>query len=211
MSWTAAVDGDHNAFKAAAEKAPGWYWVLRPQHVGPQAYDAERPVAFLVLVGSGGQLSSPMQDLRTLDDVVCVDASSGGRFGTWFAGPISAGELSATVTPASTEVGVRPEVEGTMPRSPGWHWCRTEPAPLMLVDASGAGPVFLQEDERKVVEVYLCATLAGEAVDVGEFAFCEPLVSEGGVIDSSGMVGRERACFHGAIPQPQGAPSSLAV
>ncbi len=211
MRWTAAVDGDLNAFRAAAERAPGWYWVLRPQHVGPQAYDASRPVGFLVLVTAGGQLISPMQDLRTLDDVVCLDAASARRFGTWFAGPLRHGELSATVTPTATEHGVRPAVEGSMPRSPGWHWCRTEPAPLMLVDGDGVGPVFLQEDELKVVEVYLCATLSGQAVDVGEFAFCEPLVSEGGIIDSSGTVGRETARFYGAILQPEGAPDSLAL
>lgn len=207
MHWKAAVQGDRNHFREAAEAAPGWYWVLRPKQRGPQSYgDAVR---FLVHVSADGVLQSPVADLRSLNDMICLDAASDTRFGTWFAGPVVPGEQTATVAPLRTGDGVRAEITGALPRTPGWHWCKTTPAGLALVNADGIGPVFLQEDRAGKVQVFLCDSIDGTAVDVGEFGFSEPLVSAGGVIDSSGTVGRDKATFFGPLTPPDGAPADL--
>lgn len=206
MRWQRAIEGDTNHFRKSVEESPGWYWVLRPKSVGPQAFDPELAVRFLVHVDGEGTLSSPVADLRTLDDVVCYDAGSDTRYATHFAGPVTPGGETASVKPLLTGDGVKAEIAGTLPRTPGWHWCRTDPAPLALINADGIGPVFLQENPRGEVHVFLCDSLKGQAVDVGEFGFSEPLVSRGGVIDSSGEVGREKATFFGALELPEDAP-----
>ncbi|MCP4805093.1 MAG: hypothetical protein GY913_22545 [Proteobacteria bacterium] len=207
MHWNAAVEGDQNRFREAAQAAPGWYWVLRPRQNGPQSYGGA--VRFLVHVGADGTFQSPVAAMRSVNDVVCLDAASGTRFGTWFAGPVTPGEQTATVAPLTTSEGVRAEITGSLPRTPGWHWCQTGPVGLALVNADGIGPVFLQEDSAGTVQVFLCDSVDGTAVDVGEFGFSEPLVSAGGVIDSSGTVGRKTATFFGPLSPPQGVPSSL--
>lgn len=207
MRWSVAVEGDRNHFREAAEAAPGWYWVLRPKQNGPQSYAGA--VRFLVHVAADGALQSPVADLQSLNHMICLDAASGTKFGTWFAGPVVPGDETATVKPLVTSEGVRAEITGSLPRTPGWHWCRTAPVDLMLVNEDGIGPVFLQEDASGTVQVFLCDALDGRAVDVGEFGFSEPLVSAGGIIDSSGTVGRKIATFFGALTAPEGAPNSL--
>ena len=101
-------------------------------------------------------------------------------------------------------------VDGTAPATPGWHWCRTnDAAPLLLVDGQGIGPIYLAEDEQKNIQVYLAQTVSGQAIDVGEFGFAEPLVSTGGVIDAGGTLGRDTGYFHGQLQVPAGLPDTL--
>ncbi|MED5371672.1 MAG: hypothetical protein VX899_11695 [Myxococcota bacterium] len=206
MPW---LRSDNTDFSDHAKRQPGWYWVLRPRQVGPRAYDARDGVLCLVLAKADGSIASPLADLRELSehDLTCVDDDSGARFPTWFFGPVTPGAQSAVVT--ASESGAM-QVEGSAPSCPGWHWVRTnDEAPLMLVDEQGIGPIFLIHDDAEQIQVYLAQTVSGEAVDVGEFAFAEPLVSEGGVIDASGSLGRVKAFFHGALPVPAGVPDTL--
>lgn len=206
MRWQRAIEGDSNRFRETVTNTPGWYWILRPKSVGPMAFDVDLAVRFLVHVDADGAMLSPVADLTGLDDVVCYDSASDTRFATHFAGPVTPGESTATVKPLLTGDGVKAEIAGSLPRTPGWHWCRTDPAPLALVGADSIGPVFLEEDEGGNVQVFLCDSLNGKAVDVGEFGFSEPLVSRGGVIDSGGTVGRETATFYGPLDLPEDAP-----
>lgn len=204
MSWMRSDTAD---FRAMAMARPGWYWVLRPRQVGPRAYDPSDGILCLVLVQADGTLLSPLADLNDLsaDDLICVDADSGVRFPTWFSGPVSAGALTSTVRPSPDH---RPVVTGEPLVAPGWYWCRTnDAAPLALIDDTGAGPIFLEEDASGELQVYLACTVSGASVDVGEFGFAEPLVSAGGVIDSSGSLGRNEAFFHGRLSVPEGVPS----
>lgn len=205
MPW---LRSDTSDFAAIAQAAPGWYWVMRPRQVGPRAYDARDGVLCLVLVQENGSLLSPLADLRELSqhDLSCLDDDSGARFPTWFSGPVSPGPLVGTITASPTG---SMQVDGQAPATPGWHWCRTNPgAPLLLVDGQGIGPIYLAEDEHQNIQVYLAQTVSGQAIDVGEFGFAEPLVSKGGVIDAGGSLGRDTGYFHGQLHAPAGLPDT---
>lgn len=213
MEWKVAAH-DHNAFRDAAARQPGWYWVLRPKALGRHAYDPEVGILCLVHVSEAGGLLSPLADLRALEhgDLTCLDHASGKRFGTWFAGPVFPGEVSGAVRARVVDEAVSAQHTGDIPGVPGWHWCRTNPeAPLLLVDAQGVGPVFLEEDADGVVRVFLATDTRGRSVDVGEFGFSEPLVSRGGVIDESGELGRNEAEFHGPVVLPPATPRAFPV
>lgn len=209
MEWKVAA-AEHNAFREAAQKAPGWYWVLRPKNLGRHAYDLDVGVLSLVWAGEDGALLSPLADFRALEhgDLTCFDAERGERFGTYFAGPVSPGEVTGAVRARVVDDEVTARYTGTAPAVPGWCWCRTNAeAPLKLVDANGIGPIFLEEDVEGELRVFLAADTRGHSVDVGEFGFSEPLVSRGGVIDESGELGRSEAEFFGAVPAPPAPPS----
>lgn len=213
MEWMVAAH-EANVFRDAAARQPGWYWVLRPKNLGRHAYDPEVGVLCLVLAGAEGALLSPLADLRALEhgDLSCLDAASGRRYATFFAGPVKPGEISAVVRARRVEDAVVAQVSGAEPVVPGWSWCRTNvEAPLLLVDGEGIGPVFLERDGDGVVRVFLAADTRGASADVGEFGFSEPLVSAGGVIDESGELGRHEAEFHGTITPPPPLPSSFPV
>ncbi len=213
MEWTVAA-AESNTFREAVDKAPGWYWVLRPRMLARHHYDPSAGVLCLVHAGPGGRLLSPLADLRALEhgDLTCLDEASGKRFVTYFAGPVAAGEITGAVRARVVEDVVQPRYDGVAPEVPGWAWCRTNPeAPLKLIDERGIGPVYLERDPEGVVRVYLAADTAGGSVDVGEFGFSEPLVSRGGVIDESGELGRSEAEFFGEVPAPPKAPSAFGV
>ncbi|MGC6492410.1 MAG: hypothetical protein ACON5B_06170 [Myxococcota bacterium] len=215
MEWRKALDRGVNAFREQGLHTPGWYWVCRPQLVGRRSYDVQQSVRCLVYVKDGGELLSPLADMRTLDDVVCHDDRSGEQWVTLFAGPVRPADESARVragrheTPqGQTEVTV--DVDGDLPAVGQWWWCRTnDEAPLMLVDHNGIGPILLHAGPDQDVHVFLAEGPDGSPVDVGEFGFSEPLVSEGGVIDSTGMLGRDLAVFHGAVELPASQPGSF--
>lgn len=213
MEWKVAAH-DHNAFRDAAARQPGWYWVLRPKNLGRHAYDPELGVLCLVHVSGEGVLLSPLADFRAMEhgDLTCLDAASGQRFATFFSGPVSPGVVTGAVRARVVDDAVSAQYTGEAPAVPGWSWCRTNPeAPLLLVDAQGVGPVFLEEDADGVARVFLAADTRGRSIDVGEFGFSEPLVSRGGVIDESGELGRTEAEFHGAVAAPPAAPSTFPV
>ncbi|MCB9682615.1 MAG: hypothetical protein H6733_14210 [Alphaproteobacteria bacterium] len=213
MEWKVAA-AETNAFRDAAARTPGWYWVLRPKNLGRNAYDTDVGMLCLVWVGADGRLLSPLADLRALEhgDLTCLDAGSGKRFGTYFAGPVTPGEVCGAVRARVVDDAVTAQFAGEAPTVPGWSWCRTNAeAPLLLVDGDGIGPVYLEEDADGVVRVFLAADTLGHSVDVGEFGFSEPLVSRGGVIDESGELGRNEAEFFGAVTAPPPAPSSFPV
>lgn len=211
MTWKACWDGG-NRFVEAARKQPGWYWMLRPRSLGRRRYDPDSGVMCLVHMDGRGKLLSPLADLRDadLDGLTCRDDHDSVRYGTWFLGPITPGTVTGAVRARRAEDGVTPQVTGDMPAVPGWHWCRTNAeAPLLLVDADAIGPVYLEHDADGVIRVFLAADTAGNSVDVGEFGFSEPLVSEGGVIDESGELGRVEAEFFGAIKRPGDVPRTF--
>lgn len=213
MEWQVAA-AESNAFREAATRQPGWYWILRPKNLGRHAYDPDVGVLCLVHVRPGGALLSPLADLRELEhgDLTCLDAGRGVRLGTYFAGPVRPGEVSGAVRARVVDDDVQAQHTGEAPAVPGWSWCRTnEDAPLLLVDERGIGPVFLEEDGDGVVRVFLAADTRGTSVDVGEFGFSEPLVSRGGVIDESGELGRTEAEFHGPVALPPPPPASFPV
>jgi hypothetical protein len=171
-------------------------------------------VLCLVHVDAHGELLSPLADLRSLEhgDLTCLDASTGRRFGTFFAGPIAPGEVSGAVRARVVDDTVAAQFAGEAPAVPGWAWCRTnDEAPLLLVDAQGVGPIYLEADADGVVRVFLATDLHGRSVDVGEFGFSEPLVSRGGVIDESGELGRHEAEFHGPVTLPPPLPRTFPV
>lgn len=211
MKWTVAA-ADSNAFREAADRAPGWYWVLRPRMLARRAYDGGRGVLCLVHVKPGGEVLSPLADFRALEfgDLTCVDEASGRRYVTYFAGPVAPGEMTGAVRARVVDEVVQPRFDGESPEVPGWSWCRTNPeAPLLLVDERAIGPVYLERDAEGVVRVYLASDTEGRSVDVGEFGFSEPLVSRGGVIDESGELGRCEAEFFGAVPSPPEPPRNF--
>ncbi|MCB9663897.1 MAG: hypothetical protein H6732_07275 [Alphaproteobacteria bacterium] len=213
MEWRVAAHAD-NAFREAARRQPGWYWVLRPKNLGRHSYDAEAGVMCLVRVDAEGELLSPLADLRRLEhgDLTCLDAATGVRLGTFFAGPVAPGEVSGAVRARVVDDAVAAQFTGESPAVPGWAWCRTNAeAPLLLVDEEGVGPVYLEADADGVVRVFLASDTHGHSVDVGEFGFSEPLVSRGGVIDESGELGRTEAEFHGAVTLPPPPPASFPV
>jgi len=213
MAWKRA-HGGNLALKTAAADAPGWYWIYRPQNEGRRSYDAGHGVLCMVYLGGDGSLLSPLADMRSLDadGVTCFNQSTGEHFDTWFSGPVQPGAYEGTVRAQLTPDGVAPQVRGRQPGVPGWAWCKTNnEAPLLLVDQTGIGPVFLAPDVAGTTQVYLAADGQGNSVDVGEFGFAEPLVSEGGVIDASGELGRVEAQFFGAIPVPEALPAGFPV
>lgn len=213
MEWKVAAHAD-NAFREAARRQPGWYWVLRPKNLGRHSYDPEVGVLCLVLAGADGSLLSPLADLRRLEhgDLSCLDAASGQRFGTYFAGPVAPGEVSGAVRARVVDDQVAAQFTGARPTVPGWWWCSTNAeAPLLLVDDQGIGPIYLESDADGVVRVFLAADTRQQSVDVGEFGFSEPLVSRGGVIDESGELGRNEAEFHGSVTLPPPFPGSFPV
>lgn len=213
MEWKVAAH-DENAFREAAAKQPGWYWVLRPKNLGRHHYDPDAGVLCLVWVGPTGDLLSPLADLRALEhgDLTCLDAASGRRFGTFFAGPVQPGEVTGAVRARVVDDTVTAQYTGVAPGVPGWWWCRTNAeAPLLLVDRAGVGPVYLQADADGVIRVFLATDTEGRSVDVGEFGFSEPLVSRGGVIDESGDLGRQEAEFHGPVTLPPPPPRHFPV
>jgi len=211
MEWRIAAS-ETNAFREAAAAAPGWYWILRPKMLGHHQYDTSTGVLCLVFVGADGSLLSPLADLRALEhgDLTCLDEHAGERYATYFAGPVTPGEMTGAVRARVIDDVVQPRFDGETPDVPGWSWCRTNPeAPLLLVDERSIGPVYLERDGEGVVRVYLAADTHGHSVDVGEFGFSEPLVSRGGVIDESGELGRSEAEFFGAVPTPPSPPSTF--
>lgn len=213
MEWKIAA-AETNALREAGQREPGWYWVARPKSLGRHAYDPSTGVLCLVLVGAEGTLLSPLADLRALEhgDLTCLDAESGRRYATFFAGPVRPGLVSGVVRARVVDGRVVTQVSGEEPAVPGWSWCRTNAeAPLLLVDGAGVGPVFLDRDGDGVVRVFLATDADGRPADVGEFGFSEPLVSRGGVIDESGELGRVEAEFHGAIRLPPPVPSTFPV
>ncbi len=211
MEWKIAAS-ETNALRDASAHAPGWYWILRPKNLGRNHYDAEVGVLCLVHVRADGSVLSPLSDLRALEhgDLTCLDAGSGRRFATFFAGPVVPGEISGVVRARVVDAAVTMQTSGEVPPIPGWSWCRTNAeAPLLLVDEQGVGPVYLEADGEGVVRVFLAADTRGISSDVGEFGFSEPLVSRGGVIDESGELGRQEAEFHGTIAAPPRPPSTF--
>ena len=201
LRWiSAGANGE--TFREATQRRPGWYWILRPHHAGPGQYKAERPIMCPVHVFEGGRISSPLADFRDGSAAQVSPRNAKGRvFASMFAGPLLPGETSGhlIVHPKDTTY----TVDGEVPALPGWYWCRTNTeAPLLHVDNAGIGPVYLDRLED-AVHVWSATTLDGQAVDVGELGFSEPLVSAGGIIDESGELGRREAFFHGRISVPE--------
>lgn len=206
MQWL-TVGQQGAAFRARVEQQPGWYWVYRPLNVGHRAYDPGRGVVLPIWVGPDGRLSSPLTDLQGLsaDDLVPPDDGRGVRYQTFFAGPVAPGPVHSTLV---KEPG-QPLV-GTPPARGGWTWCRTQ-APLAHVDDQGIGPVFMADRCNDGLWVYPAAFADGAPCDVFELGFAEPLISDGGVIDASGSVGRFRAELCGTIQPHPPLPGSFPV
>jgi hypothetical protein len=204
MEWKRATE-----LKDELAESTRWYWTWRPRLLGRQSYDTSSGILCLIYA-SGGNVLSPLADFRGLGDgLTCKDAS-GAHYDTWFAGPVSPGELTGAVRARVVDDAVSPLVTGEPATAPAWWWCRTNPeAPLLLVDAAQIGPIFLEEDADAVVRVFLATDGKGSSVDVGEFGFSEPLVSRGGVIDDSGELGRTEAEFFGRIPAPPALPEQF--
>jgi hypothetical protein len=200
LTWTSAGPTGQR-FLDAARAAPGWYWILRPHQDGPGRYDPATPVASLVHVFADDRISSPLADLRALDPEQLAPLDGRGRrFPSLFAGPVRPGASEGTIR--VTRRADPPEVEGELPATPGWYWCRTnEEAPLLHVDADGIGPIYVDRLDG-AIHVWSAATLDGRPVDVGELGFSEPLVSPGGIIDASGELGRVAVELFGAIALP---------
>ena len=57
--------------------------------------------------------------------------------------------------------------------------------------------------------VYPASTVRGEALDIWELGFSEPLISAKGIIDGEGEAGRTKAEFLGRIPLPEAAPAGF--
>lgn len=211
MQWQRALQGG-NAFREAAASQPGWYWVFRPKNNGPQSYDPRHGVMCLVHVSADGELLSPLADFRSLsdDDLKCHDASHDVNYVTWFAGPVVPGDETGSVVVERSGDQSAARYDGDVPRSGSWAWCRTnEEAPLLLVDEHGIGPIFVESDDSGDAQVFLASDANGRPVDVGEFGFAEPLVSEGGVIDASGQLGRVQAIFYGVVDAPAQVPDAF--
>ncbi|MCB9796499.1 MAG: hypothetical protein H6741_27700 [Alphaproteobacteria bacterium] len=201
MNWRSAGPGG-DTFRAQVDAQPGWYWVHRPRNIGERAFDPKLGVLLPVWVGEDGALSSPLAELQSVEDLVCHDVASDARYASVFAGPVHPGERSGFIEVVD---GV---VAGAAPEAEGWHWCRTE-APLNHVDRQGIGPVFLKRKADGATWVYPASTVEGEAVDIWELGFSEPLVTARGVIDADGEVGRSRAEFFGRIRIPEGLPEGF--
>jgi hypothetical protein len=204
MEWEhAGQQGE--VFRERAEMRPGWYWVCRPQNVGDRAYDAGKPVMLPILVKDDGSVQSPLSDLDSLEAgaLACHDEDAGVTWGTFFAGPLSAGPLEGTL-----EAGKGVPPSGFFPPTPGWRWCRTR-GPLFHVDAGGVGPVYLHDGPDAVAWVYSAARPDGAPVDIFELGFTEPLVSNNGVIDGEGEAGRKEADWFGDIPAPTDPPPAF--
>ncbi len=198
MQWL-TVGREGEAFRTQVEANPGWYWMYRPLNVGPRAYDSSRGVVIPVHVDADGKVGSPLTDLQSLrtGDLVLSDDTDGRRYQSFFCGPIQPGPLSARL-----EKHAGQPARGEAPTTSGWVWCRTR-APLNHVDGDGIGPIFLVQRPDGATWVYPAAFHDGRPCDVFELGFAEPLVSDGGIIDASGDVGRHVAEFFGPIdPHP---------
>ncbi len=199
MLWQQSGSNGEN-FTNQISTEPGWYWVYRPRTLGPGRYDQGVGMLLLVHARPDGTLVSPLADLRGGSGLVCTDAGSGDRLQGWFAGPVSPGAAEGTVSMDGSRTGQVPEQ--------GWHWCRTE-TPLLHVDADGIGPIFVSGGRDGKPWVWLATDREGKPLDVGELGFAEPLVTERGVIDGAGEVGRRSAAFHGRISVPMGVPAAF--
>ena len=206
MAWR-TVGQQGETFRAQVETQPGWYWVYRPLNLGPRAYDPEQGVVLPVLVDQGGHLHSPLTDLQDLspDQLVPLDAPRGLRFTTFFWGPVAPGEPSGRLSKQPGQ-----PLQGQPPAQDGWYWCRTR-APLNHVDAQGIGPIYVVHQADGRAWVYPAAFADGRPCDVFELGFAEPLVSEGGLIDASGEVGRHEAELFGPIQAPPPLPGRFPV
>lgn len=204
LAWQAAGQTGER-LREAVQAQPGWWWVLRPQEDGARAYRPDLGVRLPVWFGPDGRVRSPLADLRDLrpESLCCTDEHRRVRYGTFFAGPVHPGPLEGQVRadPSGHPQGLVPD--------PGWRWCRTH-APLQHVDAQGIGPVYLRRRED-TMWVYAAESVNGDAVDLWELGFAEPLTSSGGVIDASGELGRVRAEFFGPIPLPEGPAPAFPV
>lgn len=210
LTWK-SVGETGDIFREITAATPGWYWILRPHQAAPGQYEASTPVVCPIHVFSDGHISSPLADMRGLDEGQLAPRDVGGqRFASFFAGPIHPGSSSGGIRVERTAEGYH--VDGEPPTVPGWYWCRTNTeAPLLHVDADRVGPIYLDRLEGGDIHVWSAATLgqrtehgqaAGRPIDVGELGFAEPLTSEGGVIDASGELGRVAVEFFGAIQLP---------
>ena len=200
MDWQRAGK-DAEAFRAAAQQNPGWYWVYRPLNIGGRAFDPSKGIRLPVIVHADGQVDSPLADFAHLDQAVCEDDDSNVVYDTWFSGPVAPGARTGALSKQPGQ-----PAQGAAPAAPGWYWCRTQ-APLKHVDGEGIGPIYLENNDG-TVWVYPAAT-TGAAMDVFELGFAEPLVSDGGVIDASGAVQRHQAEFFGAIAEPSALPDGF--
>ena len=187
-------------FASQISSEPGWYWVFRPRTLGPGRYKQGEGMLLLVHAGANGRLVSPLADLRSASDLVCLDSSSGDRLQGWFAGPVGPGPQDGFLSLDGSRTGNVPEA--------GWFWCRTE-TPLMLVDEQGIGPIFVSAGRDAKPWVWLATRRDGTPLDVGELGFAEPLITDKGVIDGAGDVGRVEATFHGRISVPMGVPAAF--
>lgn len=205
MAWR-TVGHEGEVFRAQVEAAPGWYWVHRPLNLGPRSVDPERGVVLPVHVDARGHLTSPLSDLQDLsaDALVVPDAARGVRHLTFFWGPVAPGAPSGHLVKRPGQ-----PLSGTLP-GPGWHWCRTA-APLLHVDAQGIGPIYVVEEADGRRWVYPAAFADGRPCDVFELGFAEPFVSEGGLIDASGEVGRHEAWLYGPVAAPPPLPGRFPV
>jgi hypothetical protein len=195
MRWTSAGP-QGELLRAQAAQAPGWYWVCRPLSTGDRRYDPARRLMLPVWIDGRG-VRSPLSDLPSLDPdaLAPVDAGTGRRHRTDFAGPIAPGAPSGSLRAGSPPVG-------EAPAAPGWVWVRTR-APLLHVDDQGIGPVYLHPRDG-VTWAWSAARPDGGPVDVFELGFAEPLVTARGVIDGAGEAGRVQAEFFGPIALPEG-------
>ena len=205
MDWQ-GVGHDGSTFREQVAASPGWYWVCRPLQLGPGSFDPAQPIVMPVWVDEEGQIHSPLTDLASLDEsaLLCPSQTPGARYETFFAGPVHPGALAGRLrAPESDDAPI-----GWMPDTLGWHWCRTH-GPLQHVDQDGVGPVFMARSAKGEVCVYAASTPAGQAVDIFEIGFTEPLVTRWGVIDATGEAGRREAEFFGPIAAPTTAPPAF--
>lgn len=208
LTWRSAGETGE-VFREASSTEPGWYWVLRPHQAAPGQYEAVTAVVCPVYISRAGQLSSPLADMRSLDEGQLSPRDvRGQRFPSYFAGPIRPGSSTGGLRVEQTSEGFH--VDGEHPAVPAWYWCRTNAeAPLLHVDEDQIGPIYLDRLEGGAVHVWSAATTEGRPIDVGELGFSEPLTSEGGVIDASGELGRVAVEFFDAIHLPPPPPAPI--
>lgn len=200
MAWRACGDGD--VFREEARRAPGWYWIFRPRNEGERSYNPAVGV-MLPIWTDGVTVRCPLADLTGPDaeGLVCEDAATGARYGTFFAGPVRPGPSEGTLTLH------RGLPRGFQPPVPGWRWCRTR-APLQHVDPDGIGPIYLRCGADGRTRVWPAVSVGGP-LDIWELGFSEPLVTPKGIIDGEGEAGRVEAEFFGPIDEPPPPPTSF--
>jgi len=199
MMWQRAGETGEQ-FVAKTREQPGWYWIFRPRNLGPGRYAEDDGMLLLVHVDASGQLHSPLADFSKAEAMVVRNLVGGQTLQSWFAGPVSPGAHAGFLSSDGRRSGSIP--------AEGWHWCRTQ-TPLEHVDADGVGPIYLAPGRDGRPWVWLSSKRDGSPVDVGELGFAEPLLTEQGVIDSAGEVGRTQAEFLGRIPLPVGVPAGF--